>query len=228
MAHTSDLPATPLPKAEPLPSMILILSGQSIHIESPNSPAVYVLDRGVAKLTHSTSRVTLERVNIDVRSGADTPAKSRSHHIYDLRHYETAPGGLASLPSYSPHYYIQKTSNKALGSFGIKKSRFRSQWKALPLDVSGKNTDYGLSKYLNDGAAVFQFAKKEHTYEWMDENGNSVAVEDTAEHCPQLLVTAELQRDVLDALVGLWCCRLWQQSADNTEPVNGGKMEEGE
>lgn len=207
--------------------MILVLSGQSIHVESLSSPALYLLDRGVTKLTHSTSRVSLERVDIDVRSSADPPAKSRSHHIYDLRHHDTAPGGLASLPSYSPHYYIQKTSNRALGSYGIKKSRFRSQWKALPLDVSGKNTDYGLAKYLQDGAAVFQYTKKNDTYEWLDENNNSVAVEDKAEGCPQLLVTAELQRDILDVLVGLWCCRLWQQSADNTEPVNGGKMEEG-
>lgn len=207
--------------------MILILNGQSIHVESPGSPALYLLDRGVASLTHSTSRVSLERVNIDVRSSAEPPVKTRSHHIYDLRHYDTAPGGLASLPSYSPHYYILKTSNKALGSYGIKKSRFRSQWKALPLDVSAKDTEYGLAKYLTDGASVFQFTRKDDTYEWLDGNGHSVAVEHMVEGRPNLLVTAELQRDILDVLVGLWCCRLWQQSADNTEPVNGGKMEEG-
>ncbi|KAH9907286.1 hypothetical protein F4778DRAFT_777719 [Xylariomycetidae sp. FL2044] len=54
-------------------------------------------------------------------------------------------------------------------------------------------------------------------YEWHDFNGRTVALEDGADGQDRLVVTAALERETVDALVGLWCLRLWHDSAKAKE-----------
>lgn len=224
-ANANEAAPEPTPSQTNCPPQTLVLRGQSIHAESQAWPPLYLVDRGISSLGHSTSQVALERVIASAQSISADPAnvsKLRSHHIYNLKHLTKAPGGLAKLPSHSPQYYIQRACNKGLGSYGIKKSSFRPQWKALPLDTSGKHTEYGLAKFVKDGTPIFQYAKLKDAYTWEDDNGDSVAVESIEEDLHQLHITAELANDMLDALVGLWCCRIWQQSADTRDTVHEG------
>lgn len=233
-------PATVLPSADTPPSYddvidvceptILILAGQSIHAESADSAPLYQLNRGVAGLTHVTQNVEFHRVQYSVktRSGGEPAVKPRERHIYNLKHEHKVPGGLEPWPSESPNYYIESVSSttKEAGTLGLKKSLFpgRKKWRVLRVDLSGKNSkyDYGLPTFAKDAEPVFEVNHRKAGYEWTDGEGKAVAVEDEGDDTHRLIVTASLPRKTLDALVALWCCRLWQYSADHTDGIHQG------
>lgn len=243
-------PATATPSIDGPPSYdevvdvcqptILILAGQSIHAESADSAPLYRLNRGVTSLTHATQNVEFQRVQYSVKTTPDgePTVKPRERHVYNLKHNHKVPGGYDSWPSESPNFHIESVSSstKEAGTLGLKKSRFpgRKQWRVLPVDRSGKNSKkgFGLPTFVKDAKPVFEVTHKAVGYEWTDGEGKPVAVEDEGEDTHRLIVTASLPRKTLDALVALWCCRMWQYSADNTEPIHegmqGGKCAHGE
>src|SRR3569833_30851 len=208
---------------------ILVLAGQSIHAETADSAPLYQLNRGIASLTQATREVEFERVEHTVRTGPDGgPAiRPRPRHLYMLHHPNGAPGSLEQLPSDSPRYYARSVSRRTAGDFGIRKSRLRARWKALPVDVSGKKSDRGLPQFVQDAAPLFEIQHKNGRYEWTDGEGKAVALEDEGEDQHRLIITAEMSRKMVDVLVALWCCRIWQYSADHSERIHEG-MEGGE
>ncbi|POS77677.1 hypothetical protein DHEL01_v203932 [Diaporthe helianthi] len=207
---------------------ILILAGQSIHAETADSAPLYQLNRGIASLTHATQTVELQRVQYSVKTtpGGAPAVRPRDRHIYNLRHKHKVPGGLDSWPSESPNFYIESVSSstKEAGTLGLKRSRFpgRKQWRVLRVDRSGRNSknDFGLPTFFKGVRPVFEIShNKAAGYEWTDGEGRAVAIEDEGEDTHRLIVTASLPRQSLDALVALWCCRIWQFSADNAESI---------
>ncbi|KAK3943803.1 hypothetical protein QBC46DRAFT_338148 [Diplogelasinospora grovesii] len=51
----------------------------------------------------------------------------------------------------------------------------------------------------------------------------AIAVEDEGEDQHRLIVTASLKRETMDALVALWCCRIWEYEVrHNTEKIHEG------
>jgi hypothetical protein len=209
---------------EILQPTILVLAGQSIHAESAASAPLYQLDRGIASLGHATQQVEFERVDRTIKTSSDgePSIKPRARHIYNLKHQKNSPGGIEPLPSYSPHYFIKSVSRKTLGDVGIKKSHFRSQWKALSIDALGKQNDRGIPQFIKDNKPLFEIHQKNDRYEWTDADGNAIAVEDEGEDQHRLVITASLHRETMDALVALWCCRIWQYSADHEERPHEG------
>ncbi|RWA04223.1 hypothetical protein EKO27_g10886, partial [Xylaria grammica] len=69
---------------------------------------------------------------------------------------------------------------------------------------------------------LFELRKRDGRWEWAGKDGNAVAVEDEGDDTHRLIVTAALPRATVDALVALWCCRLWEYSAEHTEDVEQG------
>ncbi|KAL1863905.1 hypothetical protein Daus18300_008054 [Diaporthe australafricana] len=209
---------------------ILILAGQSIHAESADSAPLYQLNRGISTLSHATQNVEFKRVQYTVRttSAGEPAVKPRERHVYNLKHEHKVPGGIDSWPSESPYYFIQSVSSttRDAGTLGLKKSRFpgRKQWRVLPVDLSGKNSKhaYGLPTFYKNAEPIFEINNRKVGYEWTDGEGKAVAVEDEGEDTHRLIVTASLPRTTMDALVALWCCRMWQYSADNKAPVHEG------
>ena len=226
--HDDDPPPYEDPQPEDadklVPPTIHILYRQAIHPESPDADPIYELTRGVAHLTHATSEVELRRVDRAVRTDAAGQATvtQRRRHIYDLRLQKGIHGTLSTLPSDSPPFFVEPMSRRELGAFALDKSRLRSQWKACPMDLSGKSSKYNRPAFLKGGKHLFEVRRKDGRYEWADAEGRAIAVEDQGEEQHRLLVTASLRRDVVDALVALWCCRLWQYSAEHQEPLYTG------
>ncbi|KAI0115744.1 hypothetical protein GGR51DRAFT_501952 [Nemania sp. FL0031] len=204
---------------------ILVLAGQTIHAETASSAPLYHLDRGIASLSRATAKVTLERVErVErvVRTSSDNSPSLRDHrrHIFTLERSWTVYN---SLPSNCPPFFARAASKRALGHFGLKKARLRSSaFTALPLDIAGKGNKLGLPGFASDARPLFEVRRKDGRWEWADREGNAVAVEDEGEDTHRMIVTAPLSRSTLDALVALWCCRLWEYSADHTEEVQQG------
>lgn len=233
---TEDAAATDLGKPPSYDDLdfqptILVLAGQSIHAESADTETLYKMNRGISSLTHATQQVDFEGVERAVRTTVnDEPTiKTRDRLIYILRHQKSTPGGLEPLPSDSPPYYIEAVSSRTrpVGNLGLKRSRFRKHWKVLPVDISGKNSKWKLPQFLKDSGPMFEIKYNKDRYEWMDRGGKAVAIEDELDNQHRLIITASLPRQVVDVLVAMWCCRMWEYSAEHTKRVEEG-MEGGE
>ncbi|KAJ6783521.1 hypothetical protein PWT90_02052 [Aphanocladium album] len=246
---SEDIDSGPLPptyrevidekESDVILACLVSVDGQTITTQaSPDEPAAvaYQLNRGIASLSHATSEVVFERL-VMPQDGSDeraaTSASRRRRHIYNLKHMHRAPGGLEGVPSDSPHYYAQAVSSRTkLGSLGIKKSTLRKQWKAIPLDMSGKNSSYKLPQFIKNAEPVFTLSLKDDQFTWADTQGNTVAEEvllEEEQSEPKLQVKVAMQRNSFDLLVALWCCHVWQQSADGQDRVqsrlDSGKSE---
>jgi hypothetical protein len=208
---------------------ILVLADTTIHAESTDSAPLYRLSRAVGVLTSSTKEVEFERVERTVKTKADEPViKPHARHIYNLKYMTKVPGGLGAQVNgwESPNVFIQSVSRRTLGHLGVKRSRLRTKkkLKVLPIDVSGRNSSFGSLPSANkDATPLFQIQPKDDRNSlWMDGADQAVAVENWSDGQHNPIITASLHRDTIDALVALWCGRIWQYSDENAKPVEGG------
>ncbi|KAI1739131.1 hypothetical protein F4680DRAFT_422945 [Xylaria scruposa] len=208
----------PGPTDDVMQPVILVLAGQTIHAETASSAPLYYLDRGIASLTRATTEVMLEHV-VRMSSDNEPSLRDRRRHVFNLEHSWTVYN---SLPSNCPQFFARAVSKRALGHFGLKRARLRSAFTALPLDIAGKGNNLGLPGVAKDAQPLFEVRRRDDRWEWTDKNGNAVAFEDEGEDTHRMIVTAPLLRTTLDALVALWCCRLWEYSADHTKEVQQG------
>ncbi|KAI8629482.1 hypothetical protein F5Y19DRAFT_475466 [Xylariaceae sp. FL1651] len=200
---------------------ILVLAGQTIHAEAAPCAPLYHLDRGVTSLSRLTSKVTFERVEYAVRtSAANEPSlRDRRRHLFTIERSWTVYN---KLPSTCPRFFARAVSKRALGHVGLKKSRLRCAFTALPVNVAGRVEDQGLPAFVENAQPLFALRKKAGRWEWTDMNYEAVAVEDEGDDTHRLIVTAPLPRVAADALAVLWCCRLWEYSAESAEEGQHG------
>jgi len=188
--------------------VILVLGGQSIHAESDPTAHLYEVNRGIASLGPATSKVEFARMERSART-----ANQRSRHIYNLHH---TPGPLRIPSTRNAEYFIEAVAAPArrLGHLGLKTAPVLGEhWTALPVDMKGW-TELQRPPFVADAAPIFEAYHRQGVCKWIDGDGHDVAKEYDSDQGHRLLVTASLQRETLDALVALWCCRLWQQSVD--------------
>ncbi|KAI0421945.1 hypothetical protein F5X98DRAFT_226657 [Xylaria grammica] len=209
------------PTDDVIQPVILVLAGQTVHAETASSAPLYHLDRGIASLSRATSKVTLERVECTVRTSPDNEPSLRDHrrHLFTLERSWTV---WSAFPSNCPRFFARAASKRALGHVGLKKARLRSAFTALPVDVAGRGNKLGLPGFADDAQPLFELRRRDSRWEWAGKDGNAVAVEDEGDDTHRLIVTAVLPRATVDALVALWCCRLWEYSAEHTEDVEQG------
>lgn len=196
---------------------ILVLDNLSIYAESDPNVPLYQFNRSIAHLGPATSVVEFAR--IECRDGI---AKQRSRHIYNLHHRQPM---FRVLSARHAEYFIQAVATPArrLGHLGLKQARMSEHWTALPVDMKGW-TEFDRPPFVADAAPVLEAHHREGACKWTDGDGRDVAMEYDSDQEHRLLVTASLQRETLDALVALWCCRVWQLSVDQkpsrTVPTN--------
>ncbi|KAI1270306.1 hypothetical protein F5Y18DRAFT_9711 [Xylariaceae sp. FL1019] len=199
-----------------IPPTILVLAGQTIHAESASSIPLYHLDRGITSLSRATTKVTFERVEHAVRTSVDNEPslRDRRRHVFTLERSWTV---YDKMPSTSPKFFARAVSRRVLGHVGLKKSRLRSAFTAYPVDTAGSVENGGLAAFVKDAEPVFKLAKRNSRWEWNDRGDGAIAFEDEGDDTHRLIVTASMPRVEVDALVALWCCRLWEFSADSTD-----------
>jgi hypothetical protein len=197
-----------------LQPVALVLDGQSIHAESDPTVHLYVVNRGIAHLGPATSVVEFARM--EQRAGI---AKQRHKQIYNLHSEQQSS---QSLPSpRQADYFIEAVAapSRRLGHLGLKKAGvLADHWTVLPVDLKGW-THLSRPPYVADATPVFEARHRQGAWKWTDGDGHDVAVEYDSDQEHRLLVTASLQRETLDALVALRCCRVWRQSVQQTPTV---------
>lgn len=213
---------------------IFVLTGQTIHVETVDSPPAYELSRGVASLTKSTVKVTFER--FDKIIGSSTAAdgriptvKRRRRHLYDLRRTAKMPriGLSRGRHKYdAPEYYLHSVSRRTLGHIGLQKfsnGGFSAGFSAVPVYIAASQ-----ARWADWRPPLFRLQRKADKSEWISVNDETtVAVEDTEDNEQRLIFMRALPRREVDALVALWCCRIWQDAAVRAETArNDEEMSE--
>jgi hypothetical protein len=201
---------------------ILVLEGRSIHAESAASPPLYALSHDITKLTESDSLVEFERLDRTIRTGANEVPRTvcRNRHIYDLKHLP---------PVISPNFafVLGAVSRRCcVGNVGFRKSARPGQdFKAVrtkPVRSDNFPKGYHARRPSEQEVdQIFGVKRRRETYEWHTTDKRLVAVEDGQDDQQRLVITAPLERMVLDALVGCWCLRLWH---GNTERQKAGQQ----
>ncbi len=205
---------------------IFILAGQSVHAEATSAPPAYELSRAVATLTKSTEKVEFERVDqvvgASTTDGAPT-VKRRRRHLYDLRRTVKQPRiglGRSRSSSDAPEYYIHSlSSRRTLGHLGLAKARhggFAAGFTAVPVSVPAATTSR--ARFADGAAPLFALRRTRDRSQWVVADGDeTVAIEDAADEQQRLMLLKALPRKDVDALVALWCCRIWQDAAARAE-----------
>jgi hypothetical protein len=190
-------------------------------------------------------------------SSPQNPLRNRPRHLYDLRRREEHPltKTLSDVVN-GPRFFIDsqtkitKLRHAALvrgsiksaskGFFGKGKGKKVGDWDLPKLRVVASDSEGKMKKERgNKGIdeVIFElFKKPEDRWEWRMDCGDGkleeVATEEpylaqdgTPEH--RLVMARPLPRDVLDALVALWCCRVWAAAAEqHKESLPGTSMED--
>lgn len=210
--------------AQVLEPAIFILTGQSIHIETVDSLPAYELSRRVTTLTKATENVTFGRFDQIISSSSTTGTaipivKRRRRHIYNLQRTAKQPRiGLARSRSKSdaPEYYIHSVSRRTLGHLGLRKlsgGGFSAGFRAVPMYIARNQ-----ARCADWQQALFELYRKDNKSEWKwQKDGITVAVEDCADSEHRLIFMKALPRMDVDALVAIWCCRIWQEAAVRAE-----------
>lgn len=209
----------------------LVLTGQTIHAESDPSNPLYQVNRGIATLGHATNTVEFERVDHVVRTTLSDDGTSTTHIrprprlLCNLKHTKVSDA-LGSHLVVSVTFYVVPVSKKwSLGSIGLLPVKLH--WGKNAIHVVGVNTkdatEIASPTVAKNAQPLFRIQYNGNCYKWTDGQGNDIAME--YETC-RLVITAALPQEMRDALVALWCCRIWQHSAmvqEGTAPKNKNK-----
>lgn len=98
----------------------------------------------------------------------------------------------------------------------------RKKWNVVPVSVSTSSTAYGLPVFVKDAATLFSVTEKQGDFEWTGTDNALVATEYVEDETCKLYVKKTLPREEVDALVALWCCRVWRHSATTNPAVDHG------
>lgn len=196
---------------------ILVLDGQRIYAASDPTTAIYELNRGITNLSYATR--VIEFTRIEQRHGGVSAdgvptIRLRPRHIYNLYNSYRL---ISATPSKHAEFFIRSMAapSRRLGHLGLKKSRAvsgpTSHWTAMPINLKGGNGNMEQVGFVPGMTSLWEAHSKQGACKWTDMAGNDAAIEYDTDRVqlPQLLVTASLQREHLDALVALWCCRIW-------------------
>ncbi|KAI1079650.1 hypothetical protein F5B20DRAFT_543067 [Whalleya microplaca] len=202
----------------------LVLAGQSVYAEADESTPLYVMNQDVTTLTHKSPTVTFERVELDTVEDESIDSedftKQRNRHLFYLAH----PAEAHRRAELGASYYITSVSRQTVGNVKLEKPT-----KSLPFQkpefralLSENRSAWDSPLFDKDTETLLFDARprwKRGRYEWLDSSGKVVAFEDDAKdgRC-KLVVTIPLQRESRDALVALWCLRLWHDSAQSKGP----------
>lgn len=217
------------PTEDRLEPAVLVLKGQTVHVESKSafapSTRLYEMNRTVTRIPQEGSSVIFERVVpvVPEKPGYKTP--QCRNHLYFLVHPAHAQYR-SDLPS---QYYITSASPDSLGNIRLETSKSvfqKTEFTAL-LSVKRRMHHVPLFDDVESERVLFSMKPKwtgGGRYKFMDADGREVACEDGDGDERKLVVTASMERAMRDALVAVWILKVWHDTMESKEAKREGKL----
>lgn len=221
MLDVADGPSGRFAGDDLLPPAVFVLDGQTIYSAAdPDHTPVYTIEHTIASLAKSAYVVEFARMEPRLAS----PGQFKARHIYNLNHRWpplTSPASSSSSASARllGLFFVQPTAGptRRLGSLGLKTLHASGlgavtapdQWTVLPLNM--EQVIMWLPLFVETAPPLWEARKVQGAAcKWVEGGtaGGDVAMEYEGE-LPRLVITATITRQKRDALVALWCCRLW-------------------
>ncbi|EFQ98822.1 hypothetical protein MGYG_01837 [Nannizzia gypsea CBS 118893] len=201
-----------------LPPETLLLAGDAIHSTSrPASCSIplYKLSLDIGFLRKNNTKVELSRFEhrIHNRNTTGSPEVSaQPRHIFNL----TRPPTITA-PSFE--YHLESTSSGSLGHIGLKRYHhvLSSGYQAWKATIAHSGADL-------EAKDIIFTAKAQHKgqYEWCKAGDGYILAYDTIDDgIFRLEIIRPMPQNQRDALVGVWCLRIWREIANsNVEPLS--------
>lgn len=208
MDPTEDPPAyeasAPGPATEILPPSTLYFAGHFICSSDADAPPLYQLVHAADLLRDAGRSVGFERLECAVRNVDGTPTVStRQKRMFDIK--RPTPAEFANFD-----YQAESASRHTLCSFGL--STFRPSKLSSRKGYRIHRATRGPDRRLAPQELLFTATptrKDTVTFEWADAQDHILAREVDTDDLMSLVVTAELEREVRDALAAAWITRMW-------------------
>lgn len=216
------------PSSYAIKPQTLVLDGQQVVAETEANTPLYRTSRLVTKIQQQPSSIHLERVGSlggEWKSAGDsTQQNGQNQLLFYLVHPVNS-----SYRENVPNYFATGTSPQGLGNLilNIQKRKLQKPEYRITLSKGRSATSQPLFHAEED---IVLFTAKPKTMGkrliWKDETGKPVATEDVkVGKSPRLQITKRLDIATRDALVAVWCLRVWSDVAESRESKQDGKRD---
>lgn len=205
----------------------LVLDGESIYSESSPSTPLYRLSRRITVVVQKSSSIKFERV--EQRATPDKPDSTtaapveRRHHLFYLVHPPNARYRTDVHP-----YFMTSRKPGMLGNVRLETAKSRLQKTEFRALLSPRRSAVDDPLFdENDGDNVLFSAKVKWMggrCNWTDAGGRGLAFEDGRSHKPRLVITTAMEADMRDALVAVWCLKVWHDNAETSAAKRDGEF----
>ncbi|KAF4978621.1 hypothetical protein FZEAL_5024 [Fusarium zealandicum] len=200
---------------EVLGPVALVLAGQSISPDGPESTPLYQLSREITPNSQKGASIHFDRVGYGEPEEPEriSSVKQQTKHLFYLVHPANA-----QYRTDVPAYYITSASSETLGNihFDISKSVIqKTEFKAILSVGRTSGHDVLFDKEAPETLFDVKPKWKGGQYQWIDSQGQKVAHEEGKGDERKLVISSPLKREVGDALVALWALRLWHDMAES-------------
>ncbi|GBF61436.1 hypothetical protein TMEN_3925 [Trichophyton mentagrophytes] len=205
-------------KDDQLPPETLLLAGNAIHGTSRPascSTPLYKLSLDISFLRKNNTKVELSRFDNRIHNCntmGSPKVSARERHIFNL----TRPPTVTTPPF---EYHLEPASHGSLGHIGLKRYHhiLSSGYQAWKATVARPGAD------LEAKAIVFTAkAQGKGRLEWREagDGAHLLAYDTIDDGIFRLDIIKSMPQNQRDALVGVWCLRIWREIANsNIEPV---------
>ncbi|ORY63346.1 uncharacterized protein BCR38DRAFT_524924 [Pseudomassariella vexata] len=204
--------------------VMLQLNDQFIYPSSTTAFPLYELSRDVSQtaITDIESNLSFRRLVHHVRTNTNgTPrVVQRDRLIFDLKYL---PPAMSNFP-----YCLAAKSRGCVGNLALKEmhiphSGFRVVRTRAVKDNGFPKGYRGRKNAVVEVGVVLLVKRLGQRYQWLDVGRNAIAVESESEGQRKLDITVPVARQTMDELVASWCLRLWRDSMENKNEIQGWK-----
>lgn len=203
---------------------VLVLADQFVVPETNTATPIYRMSWSVTSIPQKGTSLVFERVGHEPaeKDSSTAPGKRQSRHLF----YLARPAG-AQFQTDTPRSYVTSVSDEMLGNINLETSKSRFQKPEFKALLSEKRTASSIPLFDEKAQCLFDIKPRwiGGRYKWTDSNGRDLAYEAKEAKRHKLVITASMGRAMREALVAMWCLRLWHDTAESRRARRDGKLD---
>ncbi|TEA21355.1 hypothetical protein C8034_v007723 [Colletotrichum sidae] len=195
---------------ETIPPETLRFAGRFIHSANSanaDSAGLYEINHQLDFLRETDRKVEFNRINYTFKRRPNNPASdpdivATPKQVFTIER----PPPVVQDPF---AFYLWPSSRSSFGTLAVRFAKIgKSVCKAWRVRRKPKSVSEYEAREL-----VFDVRPNNQVLDWLDGNGERIAVEELKDDMRSLNIMVPMERAQRDALVATWCSRLWEKQA---------------